>query len=238
MIEMKSRERRTFLKLLGVAATGITVASCSPAGGGLGLNNSNGPGASAGSQSGLALDGARTLVTYFSVPLTDSSVNTSEDVENSIHVVNGNALGNTQYVAQLIQERTGAQLFRIETAEPLPANMDTLTDEAELDQEENARPELKARISDLAAYDTIFIGYPIWWYDLPMVLYTFLEQHDFTGKNVVLFSTHGGSRLSGTVETITEALSGAIVNQNAFTISRDDMNDAPAEVASWLQSLS
>jgi flavodoxin len=235
MIEMTSRDRRTFLKLLGVAATGITVASCSP--GGLGLNNSTGPAAAAGSEGGLALDGARTLITYFSVPLTDSSVNRSDDVDNSIHVVNGTALGNTQYVAQLIQERTGAQLFRIETAEPLPADMDTLTEEAEVDREDNARPELKSLISDLAAYDTIFIGYPIWWYDLPMALYTFLEQHDFSGKNIVLFSTHGGSRLSGTVETITETLTSATVNQNAFTISRDDMNDAPAEVGSWLGSL-
>lgn len=232
---MKSRERRTFLKLLGVAATGITLASCSPAG--LGLNNSNGPDIGEGAEGGLALDGARTLVTYFSVPLTDSSVNTSEDVDNSIHVVNGTALGNTQYVAQLIQERTGAQIFRIETAEALPASMDTLTEEAELDQEENARPELKSLISDVSAFDTIFTGYPIWWYDLPMALYSFIEQHDFTGKNIVLFSTHGGSRLSGTVETISDALTSATVNQNAFTISRDDMNDAPTEVDSWLQNL-
>ncbi|WP_426226437.1 flavodoxin [Pseudarthrobacter sp. DSP2-3-2b1] len=219
-----------------MAATGITIASCSP-GGGLGLNNSTGPGAAGGSRGALSFDPARTLISYFSVPLTDQSANNREDVENSMHVVDGNVLGNTEYVAQLIQERTGAQLFRIETAQSLPVSMDTLTDEAEVEQEENARPGVKAPISDLAAYDTIFIGYPIWWYDLPMVLYTFLEQHDFTGKNIVLFSTHGGSRLSGTVETITAALSGAAVNQNAFTISRDDMHDAPGEVDSWLGSL-
>ena len=120
----------------------------------------------------------------------------------------------------------------------MPLDHQTLNDQALGEQEANARPELKAQVPNLGDYDTVFIGYPIWWYDLPMPVYTFLEQHDFGGTNVILFSTHGGNQLAETVEAITrKALRCSTVNQNAFTISRDDMNNAPAEVGTWLDSL-
>jgi len=228
LIEVKSKDRRAFLKLLAAAATGITVASCTPAGGQTNIAPSGAP---------LSLDGPRTLITYFSMPETDDPNNMTEDEENSTHIVNGTVLGNTQYVAHLIQERIGAGLFRIETANEMPLDHETLNDQALGEQEGNARPELKAQVSNLDEYDTVFIGYPIWWYDLPMPVYTFLEQHDFTGKNIILFSTHGGNQLAGTVETITGKLSGSTVLQNAFTISRDDMNSAEAEVGTWLDGL-
>ncbi len=183
------------------------------------------------------LDAARTLVTYFSVPETDRPDGMTEDQANSTHVVDGVVLGNTQYVAQLIGARTGAQLFRIETAEPLPLDHATLENHALELQEQNARPKLKTTIPNLAAYDTVFIGYPIWWYDLPAPMFTFLEQHDFSGKNIILFSTHGGSRLSGTDEKIAGLLTGAKVLPNAFTISRDDMDDAKAQVDAWLDNV-
>ncbi|MCX5095878.1 hypothetical protein OOK36_45160 [Streptomyces sp. NBC_00365] len=77
----------------------------------------------------------------------------------------------------------------------------------------------------------------MWWYDLPMLVYTFLEQHNFSGKNIILFSTHGGNRLGETVGAITEKLPDSTVPSNAFTISRDDMGDAEAEVGKWLDSL-
>jgi flavodoxin len=161
----------------------------------------------------------------------------TENEENSVHVVDGKALGNTQHVAQIIEKRTGAETFRIETAERLPLDHEALSDFALEQQEGNKRPKLKAQISNLEEYDTVFIGYPIWWYDLPMPMYTFLEQHDFSKKNVILFSTHGGSRLSGTVEIVTKTLTDSTVISNAFTISRDDMDNAEAEVSNWLDSL-
>lgn len=81
------------------------------------------------------------------------------------------------------------------------------------------------------------IGYPIWNYELPSPVNTFLDQHDFNGKNIILFSTHGGNQLADTVATITDKLSAATVNQNAFTVSRDDMDRAESEVGSWLDGL-
>lgn len=84
----------------------------------------------------------------------------------------------------------------------------------------------------------MFIGYPIWWYDLPMPVYTLLEQNDFSGKNIVLFCTHGSSGLGGTVETVTKMLPDSTVLGNGFEISRDDMDDAEPQVRDWLASLS
>ncbi|MCT9137597.1 flavodoxin [Streptomyces violarus] len=229
---MASTTRRNFLGLATVVLAGSSVTGCSIIGGaGEALSDSK------STETVAPLEKSRTLVAYFSVPETDDPKGMSEDEENSTHIVDGKILGNTQYVAQIIGERTGAEVFRIETAEELPLDHDTLEDLALEQQEAKARPKLKALIPNLQKYDTVFIGYPIWWYDLPMPVYTFLEQHDFSGKTIILFSTHGGSRLSGTVDTITETLSDATVIGNAFTISRDDMDNAEAEVGDWLDSL-
>ncbi|WP_024758041.1 flavodoxin [Streptomyces exfoliatus] len=100
-----------------------------------------------------------------------------------------------------------------------------------------ARPRLKQTVRNLADYDTVFIGYPIWWYDVPMPLHTFLEGHDFKGKNAIPFNTHGGSRLAGTVDSIVTAMPGATVVGDAFAISRDDMDDATAQVTEWIAGL-
>lgn len=231
---MTDKGRRAFLGLLGAAATGIGIAACTPGG-----SPSNGGATAPGAPSGAvpSLDGARTLITYFSMPETDDPNDMTEDEANSTHVVDGKVLGNTQYVAQLIQGRTGAEIFRIETAQPMPLEHEELIEQSIREQEEDARPELKALVTDLGAFDTVFIGYPIWNYELPSPVNTFLEQHDFTGKNIVLFSTHGGNQLADTVATITDRLSAATVNQNAFTISRDDMDRAESEVGSWLDGL-
>jgi flavodoxin len=228
---MTSTTRRSFLTLAGAAFAGVAAAGCSFIGG------DDSPTASGPTKIDRPLEKSRTLIAYFSVPETNDPDNMSEDEENSTHVVDGKVLGNTQYVAQLIAMRTGAEMFRIETAEELPLNHDKLEDLALEQQEADARPKLKKLIPNLEDYDTVFIGYPIWWYDLPMPMHTFLEQHDFSGKDIILFSTHGGNRLSGTVEKITGILSDSNVISNAFTISRDDMDDAEAEVGDWLDSL-
>jgi flavodoxin len=185
----------------------------------------------------INLDGNRTLVVFFSVPETDKPENMTQAEENSTHVVNGEVLGNTQYVAQLIAAGIGANTFRIETAEELPLTHSVLEDLAQEWQDSGTRPPLASQIPNLDEYDTVFVGYPIWWYDLPMPMHTFFAENDLTGKTVIPFSTHGGSRLSGTVEVITELLPGATVNTNALTISHTDMDSSPAEVDAWLKTL-
>ena len=177
------------------------------------------------------------LVAYFSLPETDDASNMNEDEENSTIVVDGEVLGNTQYVAMLISENTNGDLYRIEPINPYTTNHDDLTDQALEEQQSDARPEIKDPLESIDDYDVIFVGYPIWWGDMPQILYTFLESYDFTGKTVIPFSTHGGSGLAGTVSTISNKLDGATVVENAFTLSRNNMEDAPSEVEGWLKEI-
>jgi len=171
------------------------------------------------------------LIAYFTVPETDGvdAVSGASRV-----VVDGEVLGNNQYIAQLIQQSVGGDLFRIETVQEYPGSHDALLDFAYDEKANNARPE---KIEDLADYDVIFIGYPNWNSELPMPLYTFLEENDFSGKTIVPFNVHGGSGFSRTINTIAELQPNATVITNGFSISRDNMANAQDEVVKWVQTL-
>lgn len=179
------------------------------------------------------------LVAYFSVPETDDpNKQMSQEEENSAIVVDGKVLGNTQYVAQLINENVGGDLYRIELTIPYTTDHEALVNQAKEEQNKDARPEIKDIISNFEDYDVIFIGYPIWWSYLPQIMYTFLEQYDFSSKTIMPFSTHGGSGLSKTVASIKETLNDANVEENAFTMSRDDMEKASEEeLITWLKEI-
>lgn len=175
----------------------------------------------------------KTLIAYFSLPETTGTAE-----EDSTITVDGQKLGNTQYVANLIQKYTKADIFRIEPVKQYnTSNHQELINDAQEEQIQDARPEIKEKINNFHDYDTIFIGYPIWWSDLPQILYTFLESYDFSGKSIYLFSTNGGSGLAGTVSTITSKLSSARVNANAFKLNRNSMEQAPTEVEKWLNEI-
>ncbi len=182
-------------------------------------------------------DAGRSLVAYFSMPETDKPGNMTREEENSTVIVNGRVLGNTQYVAELIQDMTGSDIFRILPEKPYPKEHRALVALAKKEQEENARPAIAGTIAALESYGTIFIGYPNWWADMPMILYTFLEQYDFSGKTIIPFCTHGGSGLSGTVRSIQEKQPKAKVVRTAFCLSRSRMEEAPESVAQWLKKI-
>lgn len=178
--------------------------------------------------------GTDTLVVYFSMPETTEPDGMTEEEENSTVVINGEVLGNTQYVAYVIQENTGADIFRIEPETPYPTDHDTLVDLAAEEQDNAARPALKATIHNLDQYDAIFIGYPNWWGDMPMILYSFFDEYDFSGKTIVPFNTHGGSGFSNTISTIIELEPEASVHENGFTVSRNDVQESEQDIVSWL----
>ena len=174
------------------------------------------------------------LVAYFSVPETDG-VDTVAGASRV--VVDGEVLGNNQYIAQLIQQEVGGDLFRIETVQDYPGTHEALLEFAYNELSDNARPELATQIENLDSYDVIFLGYPNWNADLPMTLYTFLEQYDFNGKTIIPFTTHGGSGVSRTVETIEELQPGATVVEEGLSISRNSVPEAQNDVASWVAGL-
>lgn len=140
-----------------------------------------------------------------------------------------------------MQAATGADLFSIQTSVDYPGDIDELIDYASSEQEEDVRPELTSHIENLDDYDTVFIGYPLWWYDLPQVMYSFFDEYDFSGKTLIPFDVHNGSRLSDTVETIQELEPDARVITDGFTISQstvaEETESVAEEVSSWLQGL-
>lgn len=180
-----------------------------------------------------ALDG-NILIAYFSVPETDG---TDTVAGASRVVVDGEVLGNNQYIAQLIQQEAGGDLFRIETVQEYPGTHDELLDFAYNELSENARSELASQVENLDDYDVIFLGYPNWNADLPMPLYTFLEEYDFSGKTIIPFTAHGGSGFSGTIQTIQELQPEATVIEDGLEISRNSVPDAQSDVADWVAGL-
>lgn len=177
----------------------------------------------------------KTLVVYFSWPETLNPQNMSNDEANSTVVINGKVLGNTQYVAMMIAEITGAEIFRIEPVKPWPLNHKRLIAQAKIEQMRDYRPAIAKPLKNFQDYDTIFLGYPNWWADLPMILYTFLETYDFSGKRIIPFNTHGGSGFSGTSRTIADLQPKAEVVRNGYTVSRDVVAEAAPEVTRWVK---
>lgn len=131
----------------------------------------------------------------------------------------------------------GGDLFSIRTSVVYPADGGELIDYAAQEQEENARPELTTHIENLDGYDTIFIGYPNWWADLPMAVYSFFDEYDFSGKTIIPFNVHNGSRFSRTIQTIQELEPDATVLEDGFTVSEQTVADAAEDVAAWLEGL-
>lgn len=176
------------------------------------------------------------LVVYFSVPETDSPDNMTRDEDNSVHVVDGEVLGNTQYIANLIGEKIDSEVYRLEPVDTYPTNHDDLLERAADEMDNDERPEIKDPI-DISSYDVIFIGYPIWNADLPPIINTFLENNNFDGKTIIPFCTHGGSGIAGTPSTIQDKLPDAWVITNGFEISRNDMDSSESKVNEWLSSI-
>lgn len=182
-------------------------------------------------------DMEKAIVVYFSMPETTDPNNMTKAEADSTVIIDGEVLGNTQYAATIIQDNTGADMFRIEPKTPYPTDHDTLVAQAKKEKENNLRPEIKNHIEDISQYNTIFLGYPTWWSDMPMILYSFLDEYDFSGKTIIPFNTHGGSGFANTIETISELEPNATVNENGFTVSRDDVQEAENDMIAWLNGL-
>lgn len=118
--------------------------------------------------------------------------------------------GNTAIIAKMIAAKTGADIFEIIPENPYPKVYQTCTEVAKSEKREKARPAYQGD-ADTSSYETIFVGYPIWWGDLPMVVYSFLEKHDLSGKTIVPFCTHEGSGAGGTDWSINSLYKGARV---------------------------
>lgn len=177
---------------------------------------------------------AKKLVVYFSMPETTDPDNMSREEELSTVVIDGQVLGNTQYVAYVIEQNTGADVFRIEPVTPYPLDHSELEDIAQKEQQENARPEIAGKVENIEQYDTVFFGFPNWYYDMPQIMYSFLDQYDLSGKTIVPFVTSGGSGFSNAISEIEEMEPDADVITDGLSISRNVVQDSRQDIIKWL----
>ena len=144
--------------------------------------------------------------------------------------------GNTEQMAQIIAEETEADLFEIAPATPYTDDYDELLDIAQQEQADNARPELAAQVENWDSYDTVFVGYPNWWSDAPMAVYTFLESYDWTGKTLVPFNTSASGGFGRSLSSIEESAAGAEMLEG-LDLTESELSDAESRISEWLIGL-
>ena len=173
------------------------------------------------------LQGKKILVAYFS--------RTGDN-----YAVGNISKGNTHIVADMIAETTGADTFEIKTVKPYPATYKECTEVAKKELADDARPELATKIDNIKDYDVIFLGYPIWWSDMPMPIYSFMESYDFNGKTIIPFCTSAGDVLTGKESNIPKYAKGATVLQGLGIEGKraqEKPDSVRPQVQEWLTKL-
>lgn len=182
-------------------------------------------------------DEGHILIAYFAygenAPLADG---VDASTSASIQYRDGELTGNTGLVAGMIADATGGDLFSILTVEQYPDSYDDTIDVGQEEKRANARPELSSHIEDLDRYDTIFLGFPNWWGDMPMAVYSFLDEYDFGGKTIVPFVTSGGSGFSNTIRAIESAEPDATVLEG-LALRDNRSTQAEGDITEWLERL-
>lgn len=175
----------------------------------------------------IDMTGKKVLVVYFSRTGEQYSVGNITE-------------GNTAIIAKMIAEQTKADLFEVKLKNDIyPTAYKALTEVALSEKKANARPEIADDVENFADYDVVFIGSPNWWSDMPMVLYTFIEAHNWTGKTVIPFVTHEGSGLSSIPSKIKTATNAEMLDGLAVYghVAQNDREQAKEEVTNWLKKL-
>lgn len=181
----------------------------------------------------LQTQGGNVLVAYFS--WSDNAV-----LDDDVDAVSSPSVippGNVQQLAQWVQEQTGGDLFKIQVTDPYPSDWNECLDRANQERGDNARPQLIANVENLDEYDTVFLGYPNWWYGVPMALLSFLEQNDLSGKQIYLFCSHGTGGLANSVDLIMNAAPHANISDNIFDCYEEDAPSSQQNIQEWVNKL-
>lgn len=171
---------------------------------------------------------SRSLIVYFSGDkVTDTSKGLDAVSSASMTVREQEPVGETTIAAQMIQEVTGADLYQIYTQRYYPSSYFGTAMKALFEEVTHARPEIANPLDNLDDYDIIYVGYPIWWMDAPMVIYTFFESHDLSGKTIIPFCTSVDSSIASGMEDIKNACKEAVVLQGitANHLSEQDIEE-------------
>jgi flavodoxin len=144
--------------------------------------------------------------------------------------------GNTRTLAKQINKIVSGDIFEIQPEIPYPSDYEETKTRAERELEAGTRPKLKAMIKDIGQYDTVFVGYPMWWGTMPMPVYTFLSGYDFSGKKIVPYCTHEGSQLGNSIEDIRKLCPDSTILEGLAVWDHDLKNDSEA-ITDWLRKL-
>ncbi len=193
------------------------------------LQNNNGGEVMAAAETTTKVNSSKkVLVAYFSKAGEQYSVGTIKK-------------GNTEIIAEMIAAKTGGDTFEIKVKnDKYPKAYKDLIDYAQTEKRKNERPEIAGKVNNFADYDIVFIGYPNWWGDMPMPVYTFLESYDFSGKTVIPFGTHEGSGLASSESRIKSITKAKEVNRGLGIYGHTAQNskaEADKKVSDWLKNL-
>ena len=162
--------------------------------------------------------------------------NTNIDSESMVLIAYFSWSGNTKQLAEMIQEQMGGELFEIEPETPYTDDINELSGISLQEQRDNIRPALSSAAPDMSQYDVIFVGFPNWWNNMPMPVFTFLEEYDFSGKTVIPFTTYGNGVWGKSVDSIRATLPDVTI-LDGLAIQEHELQDASSEVSEWLQGL-
>ena len=171
------------------------------------------------------------LIAYFSRVGSSESF-AGVDAVSSASLPNGNTIT----IAKMIQKEVGGDMFQIVTAKPYPANYRATTDVAQDEQKKNARPKLATRLKNVADYDIVFVGYPDWWGTIPMPLFSFFEEYDFSGKTIIPFCTHEGSGLGSSERDIAKICPKSKIAEG-LAVRGSGAEGAQDAVKKWIKGL-
>lgn len=170
--------------------------------------------------------------------VTSQASNSSESVKSL--VVYFSWSGNTQKMAQWIADESGSDIYSVTPKEPYGDDYNACTDRAKNELDNGIRPELSDLMDKdvMAQYDTIYVGFPIWWYDLPMPMTAFLENYDLSGKTIIPFFSHNGSSSgAGSLDTLKEICKNAdVMTDDALSISGNSVESSESEIRDWVKS--
>ena len=144
--------------------------------------------------------------------------------------------GNTETVAEMVADMTGGDLFEVETVKTYPEDYYQCIDEAKAELQRGDRPEVRAYADDLEDYDTIYVGYPNWWGTMPMVMFTFLEHYDLSGKRIIPFCTNEGSGMGGSERDLKKICKGAKV-EKGLSIHGAEAAQSRSKVEAWVRKM-
>lgn len=185
--------------------------------------------------SASAQEASKNLIVYFSLQGNQRTLQTDAVSGASLVVRDGKPVGSTEAIAQMIQEEVGGDIVLIETENRFSDDHKTVLEEAR--HNKNTRHKATKTRVDTAQYDTVFIGFPAWWYDMPDPVFDFLDKHDLGGKKVFVFCTHGGSGLMRSISEIQSAQPNASVGKTGFAVWGKDAAGAKDDVRDWLRRL-